>query len=247
LFELFNIPGLSNITPALLLTFGFATGLQHAMEADHVAAVTTLVSKNRRLDKASLLGAFWGFGHTLALFMAGLAVLLFAISIPTQLSLLLEFGVGIMLIVLGISAVRGLRGNNFNFKNMFGMQHMHPHAHGNKIHVHPHDHNAEHDHSHKSLIVGMIHGLAGSGALMLLVLSTVDSVINGLVFIAIFGIGSVLGMLLLSTLIGLPFVFTAKRFTGINKYIRAAASIVSISLGISIMYEIGIIEQLFII
>jgi hypothetical protein len=93
----------------------------------------------------------------------------------------------------------------------------------------------------------MIHGLAGSGALMLLVLSTVDSVINGLVFIAIFGIGSVLGMLLLSTLIGLPFVFTAKRFTGINKYIRAAASIVSISLGISIMYEIGIIEQLFII
>ncbi|MGH9876919.1 MAG: urease accessory protein UreH, partial [Nitrososphaerales archaeon] len=112
---------------------------------------------------------------------------------------------------------------------------------------HPHDHDEEHTHSHKSIIVGMIHGMAGSGALMLVVLSTVDSVMSGLAYIALFGIGSIVGMLAISTAIGLPFVFTAKRFGNINRYVRAVAALVSIGLGISVVYEIGFLEQLFII
>ena len=250
MFELF-IPesSLSTITPGLLLAFGFVTGLQHATEADHVTAVATLVSKNRKLGKASLLGALWGAGHTLTLFIAGLAVLLLAVSIPEKLALSLEFGVGIMLIILGLSVIRSVRKNAVidSFFNMFSTKHMHPHAHGNKIHVHPHSHDEEHTHSHKSVIVGMIHGMAGSGALMLVVLSTVDSVMNGLAYIALFGIGSIVGMLAISTVIGIPFVFTAKRFGRINKYIGIVAALVSIGLGISIMYEIGVLEQLFII
>ena len=240
---------LSTITPGLLLAFGFVTGLQHATEADHVTAVATLVSKNRKLSKASLLGALWGAGHTLTLFMAGLAVLLLAVNIPAKLALSLEFGVGIMLIILGLSVIRSARRNAVidSFFNMFSTKHMHPHVHGNKIHVHPHGHNEEHTHSHKSVIVGMVHGMAGSGALMLAVLSTVDSVVNGLAYIALFGIGSIVGMLAISTAIGLPFVFTAKRFSRINKYIGIVAALVSIGLGISIMYEIGFVEQLFII
>ncbi len=240
---------LSTITPSLLLAFGFVTGLQHATEADHITAVATLVSKNRRLSKASLLGVLWGAGHTLTLFIAGLAVLLLAVSIPAKLALSLEFGVGIMLIILGLSVIRSVRKNVFidSFFNMFSTKHMHPHAHGNKIHVHHHDHDEEHAHSHKSIIVGMIHGLAGSGALMLVVLSTVDSVMTGLAYIALFGIGSIVGMLVISTAIGLPFVFTAKRFSNVNRYIRTIAAVVSIGLGISVMYEIGVIEQLFII
>jgi sulfite exporter TauE/SafE len=240
---------LSTITPSLLLAFGFVTGLQHATEADHITAVATLVSKNRRLSKASLLGALWGAGHTLTLFIAGLAVLLLAISIPAKLALSLEFGVGIMLIILGLSVIRSVRKNAVidSFFNMFSTKHMHPHAHGNRIHVHPHGHNEEHTHSHKSIIVGMIHGMAGSGALMLVVLSTVDSVMSGLAYIALFGIGSIVAMLAISTAIGLPFVFTAKRFGNINRYVRAVAALVSIGLGISIMYEIGFLEQLFII
>lgn len=250
LFELFIAENsLPSITPSLLLAFGFVTGLQHATEADHVTAVATLVSKNKRLSKASLLGALWGAGHTLTLFMAGLAVLLLAISIPIKLALSLEFGVGIVLIVLGLSVIRSVRKNAFidSFFKMFSTQHMHPHAHGNKIHVHPHNHDEEHTHSHKSVIVGMIHGMAGSGALMLVVLSTVDSVMSGLAYIALFGIGSIVGMFVISTLIGLPFVFTAKRFGKMNKYIRTVAALVSIGLGISVMYEIGVMEQLFII
>ena len=196
-----------------------------------------------------MLGALWGVGHTLTLFMAGLAVLLLGISIPAKLALSLEFGVGIMLVVLGLSVIRGIRKNRFidSFFGMFAAKHMHPHAHGNKIHVHPHSHDEEHTHSHKSIIVGMIHGLAGSGALMLVLLPTVDSVMNGLVYIVLFGIGSIVGMLAISTVIGLPFVFTAKRFGRINKYIRIFAAMISTGLGISIMYEIGISEQLFII
>lgn len=249
MFELFNIAGdLSAITPSLLLTFGFATGLQHAMEADHVAAVTTLVSRNRKLTKASLLGAFWGFGHTLSLLMAGLAVLLLAITIPTKLALSLEFGVGVMLIILGLSAIRGAGKNVLNsLFGIFAAKHIHPHSHGEKIHTHPHSHDGEHDHSHKSIIIGMIHGLAGSGALMLVVLSTVDSVISGLSYIALFGLGSIVGMLAVSTVIGLPFAFTAKKFERMNKRIRIGAAMVSMGLGISIMYEIGVIEQLFLI
>ena len=240
---------LSTITPSLLLAFGFVTGLQHATEADHITAVATLVSKNRRLSKASLLGALWGAGHTLTLFIAGLAVLLLAVSIPTKLALSLEFGVGIMLIILGLSVIRSVRKNVFidSFFNMFSTKHMHPHAHGNKVHVHPHGHDEEHTHSHKSIIVGMIHGMAGSGALMLVVLSTVDSVMSGLAYIALFGIGSVVAMLAVSTAIGLPFVFTANRFGNINRYVRAVAALVSIGLGISVIYEIGFLEQLFII
>jgi sulfite exporter TauE/SafE len=240
---------LSTITPSLLLAFGFVTGLQHATEADHITAVATLVSKNRKLGKASLLGALWGAGHTLTLFIAGLAVLLLAVSIPAKLALSLEFGVGIMLIILGLSVIRSVRKNAVidSFFNMFSTKHIHPHAHGDKVHVHPHSHNEEHTHSHKSIIVGMIHGMAGSGALMLVVLSTVDSVMSGLAYIALFGIGSIVAMLAISTAIGLPFVFTAKRFGNINRYVRAVAALVSIGLGISIMYEIGFLEQLFII
>lgn len=250
MFE-FLIPesSLSTITPSLLLAFGFVTGLQHATEADHVTAVAILVSKNRKLGKASLLGALWGAGHTLTLFIAGLAVLLLAVSIPEKLALSLEFGVGIMLIILGLSVIRSVRKNAVidSFFNMFSTKHMHPHAHGNKIHVHPHSHDEEHTHSHKSVMVGMIHGMAGSGALMLVVLSTVDSVTNGLAYIALFGIGSIVGMLAISTIIGLPFVFTAKRFGRLNKCISTIAALVSIGLGISVMYEIGFLEQLFII
>lgn len=251
MFELFDIVSsdLSTLNPSLFLAFGFTIGLLHAIEADHMTAVATLVSRNRKLSKASILGALWGVGHTLTLFAAGLVVLLLAISIPEKIAFSLEFGVGIMLIVLGLSVLRGVRNNKFldSLFSMFTTKHMHPHAHGNKVHMHPHAHDGEHEHSHKSIIIGMIHGLAGSGALMLVVLSTVDSVLYGLTYIALFGVGSIVGMLAISAIIGLPFVFTARKFSRINKYIRLGAASVSIALGISIMYEIGIIEELFII
>ncbi len=239
------LEGIGAFAPGLLLAFGFVTGLQHALEADHVAAVATLVSRNRRLSRAALLGSLWGFGHTTMLFLVGLGVLLLGISIPAQMGMLVEFGVGITLVFLGLSVVNAvIRRKNEKglFSRLFATKHMHPHAHGNKIHTHPHSHDdGEHDHSHRSLIIGMMHGLAGSGALMLAVLSTVDSVTSGLAYIALFGAGSVVGMLGISTLIGVPFVLTAGRLGRTSRYIRIAAALASTGLGLSIMYETGML------
>ena len=237
----------------VILTFGFIVGLQHATEADHVVAVTTLLSRNNKLAKASLLGAFWGLGHTLTLSLVGLAILLLAVNIPKKLGLSLEFGVGVMLLILGIAALRSVKSNKSldNFFRMFTGRHIHPHYHGDKIHVHPHSHehatdDGGHSHSHKSIIIGMMHGLAGSSALMLVVLSTVDSITTGLTYIAIFGIGSIVGMILISTIIGIPFVYIAKRRGKIHQHIRVTAAFTSIGFGVYIIYKIGILE-LFII
>ncbi len=236
--------GISNgIIPYTLLATGFSIGLLHATEADHVAAVATLVSKSKRISKAAVLAALWGTGHTLALFMVGVAVLFLAINIPEELSLFFEFGVGIMLIILGSSMIINLRNGRLNrFFGILAKKHIHPHSHGDKWHIHAHSHDGEHAHSHKSLIIGIIHGLAGSGALMLLILPTIDSAILGLTYIMIFGIGSIVGMIGVSTLISLPFVFTAQKSKYINKYLAIAISILSIIIGIYIIYEIIVIS-----
>jgi sulfite exporter TauE/SafE len=245
MFDLSGILGVT-LTPNLIIVFGFVTGLTHATEADHVTAVATMVSRHRKLTRASLLGALWGIGHTSTLFMVGLAVLLLAVSIPAKLALSMEFGVGIMLVVLGLSVVKSARDNRFlNAFLAFSTKHMHPHAHGNTIHTHPHSHDEHHEHSHRSILVGMVHGMAGSGALMLLVLSTVDSVGSGLAYITLFGVGSIVGMLAISTVIGLPFVFTARKFARVNQYIRIVAAFVSMGIGMNLMYEIAMVEQLF--
>lgn len=221
-----------------VLFFGFLLGVKHALDADHVVAVSTIVSEHKNLIRSSLIGVSWGLGHTIMLFLAGLFVLAFKLTIPNTLALSLEFVVGAVLVILGISIAKGIISDKMHF---------HHHAHGKRAHFHFHSHrgNKTHRHEHKSFIVGMVHGLAGSAALMLLVLTTVDSMYQGLLYILIFGIGSIIAMLVISTLIGLPFVFTASRFEEINEKIKLTAGLISILLGIFIMVEIGFIEGLF--
>lgn len=251
MFEIIStqIGSFSDITPSVILALGFAIGIQHATEADHVVAVTTLVSKNKKLRNASLLGALWGAGHTATLLAAGTVVMLFAVSIPSKLGTTFELGVGIMLVILGLSVVRKI----WNIKSLdyffgiFSLKHAHPHLHNDQIHIHEHEHDQDHAHSHKSILVGMVHGLAGSGALMLILLSTVDSFMTGILYILLFGIGSIVGMLGISTALGLPFVFTAKKYTNINRRIRVIAASISIALGILIIYEVGFSQVLFVI
>jgi len=237
------------MTPALILTLGLAIGLQHAFEPDHVAAVSTLVSKSKRGSqtfkqivkegtfKSSILGAFWGAGHTTSLVVMGLLMFVLAINIPANVFLGLEFVVGIMLVYLAFTT--------FSNKKLFQIKHMHPHAHENgTVHIHPHEHNSEHKHSHKSYLIGCIHGLAGSGALVVLTASTLGNIETVLSFILIFGVGSVLGMILVSNLIGLPFAFTNK-IGSANKILRYVAGGASLVIGANIVYEIGIVENLF--
>ena len=239
-----------------LLAVGFGLGLKHATEADHLAAVSNIVSDRKSLWSASLVGALWGLGHTISLFVAAVAVIFFHFEIGERLSRGLELGVGLMLIVLGFDTLRKL------FRG--GQMHMHFHRHGGRLHAHPHVHEATQAHQSddqkqsveqpthhglaigsRPLMVGMIHGLAGSGALMLLVLSTVSSPLVGMSYIVVFGVGSVGGMMLMSFLLSIPFHFTAKAFGGVELTMRGIAGAFSVSFGIFMIYQIGFVQGLF--
>lgn len=227
-----------------MLALGFLLGIEHAFDADHVVAVSTLVTRNRNLKKSSFLGIFWGIGHTTTLLAVGLAILTLKLTIPDRIALSMEFVVGAMLVLLGGLVLKEVITSRI---------HMHSHSHGKGSHLHLHAHCEEKVHAHehqfkpefKSMLVGMVHGLAGSAALILLVLTTAPSISSGLFYILTFGVGSISGMMLISTLISLPFIITAKRFESLNHKVRTGAGLVSIGLGIVIMLEIGIGKGLF--
>lgn len=248
LHSMFNvIEGSINITaPTGILLFGLVTGLRHSLEADHVAAILSMVASDRKnIRRTSILGAMWGIGHTASLFVAGLLVLLFAVNISGEISSKMEFGVGIMLLFLAITAFTGLNVGKF-LKGLIrhDLKHRHLHYHDEMFHSHNHVHEKEHNHTHKSLIVGMIHGMAGSGALMLIVLSTINSVPLGLAYIAIFGAGSIAGMVGISTLIGIPFIKlrNSVKFSLIIRYVAATTTLI---IGAALIYNLVWVQHIF--
>lgn len=225
---------------------GLILGIKHALDADHLVAVSTIVSEHKELKWASLIGAFWGLGHTATLFAVGLLVIGLRVTIPPRMALALEFLVSVMLVALGANILW----------RSFGVEkiHLHAHTHNPETHTHFHVHGSpEQDHRHthpfrsmrKPFFVGMVHGLAGSAALMLLVLTTIPSPLAGLAYIVIFGFGSVGGMLILSSMIGLPFILTAQRFSYLNRWIRVIAAVASVGFGLYLGWDIGFHEGLF--
>lgn len=236
---------LASLGAFALLGLGLVFGLKHATEADHVVAVSTIVSEQRNLLRAALVGGLWGVGHTASLLVVGAVVLVMRVAIPELVSGWLEFGIALMIIGLGVSTlVRALRGR--------ADAHLHRHAHDGvgHAHIHFHESDTEHavskasPHSHavsriglKPLLVGAAHGLAGSAALTLLVLTQVKSAALGLLYLAVFGVGSVLGMLLMSSLVGLPFALGAKRLSGVG--LQVVAGVLSIAFGLWYAYETG--------
>ncbi len=238
---------LSSMSATAVLGFGFLLGLKHATEADHLAAVSTIVTERRSLFSSAIVGGLWGLGHTISLFVAGIFVLLLNFEISEQTERMLEFGVGVMLVLLGLNVLRKIIQG--------GTLHFHAHEHGDREHIHPHLHEhgkADNPNSHhgfsfspRAVVIGMIHGLAGSAALMLLVIPTIDSPALGLLYIVIFGIGSIGGMMLMSFLVGLPFQITALRFNRFNLLLQCVAGLISVGLGLYIIYEKGFTENLF--
>jgi sulfite exporter TauE/SafE len=217
-----------------ILMIGFALGLQHAVEADHLAAVSTIVSEKKSLISASLVGGLWGVGHTISLFIVGALVIFLKLQISETAEARLEAVVGIMLVVLGINALQNL----FTSETV----HVHKHEHGEREHVHIHTHSkgkaeSHHRFSLRSIVIGMVHGLAGSAALMLFIVPTIGSPLLALSYILVFGIGSIGGMMAMSFLIGLPMHFTLNRFEILNKGLRFVAGCFSLILGGFIVYE----------
>jgi len=229
-----------------LLGLGLILGLRHALDPDHIAAVSTIVSESRSVRRSSLIGTCWGLGHTMSLLVAGVLVIALKIQISDRLALWMEFAVALMLILLGLKAVlKPLRGWRI---------HVHQHAHGGSSHSHAHLHrpSEEHAHQHRHLIrsgarpflVGMVHGMAGSAALMILVLATIPSALAGLIYIAVFGLGSVGGMLIMSSLISLPFILTRQRFNVLSQGLQVAVGLFSLGFGLFLSWQYGFHEHL---
>ena len=226
-----------------LLSLGFMLGLRHALDSDHVAAVSTVLTQRPSLKAAGLIGFSWGIGHTLMLLLVGLIVLWFRVPVPELVAQVAEGAVGVMLVTLGCL---------LGVKLVKERWHVHQHDHDGSRHVQFHSHAVVvvHGHPHwwresvRPLCIGMAHGLAGSAALLLLVVSSARTVTEGLVYIAVFGCGSILGMMLLGLAFSLPVVWSLQLGRPVFLAIQGLASLGSMGLGLSIVYRILMGEQL---
>lgn len=218
-----------DVTFFSVLTLGFILGIRHAIEPDHVIAVSTIASQSKKLWHASLAGVFWGIGHTATLFIIGIFLILMKNDIPEKWSMTLEFLVGIILVYLGIAAMLSIRKKRMPHRE-------HGHVHNPSI--------VNRGRYYKSLFIGFVHGLAGSAAMVLLTMSTVHSVWQGALYIIVFGLGTVLGMLIFTTIIGIPFIMSMKQMVTSRALILTTGA-VSTVFGFYYMYNLGVNDGLF--
>jgi high-affinity nickel-transport protein len=250
---------------------GFFLGMRHATDPDHVIAVTTIVSRHRSTSSAALIGALWGVGHTLTILVVGAGIILLGWVIPPRVGLSLELSVGVMLVVLGLMNLTGAlqRITETVTPPEEGPHtlHAHPHPHGDYVHTHVHGHQPE-SHPHapdqtplarldrrlgalgvyqavRPLVVGVVHGLAGSAAVALLVLATIGNTAWSVLYLLIFGVGTIVGMMLITAGIAWPVVYAGSRFGWLPHRLRVASGIVSLLGGLALAYRIGVVDGLF--
>ncbi|HEV8267078.1 MAG TPA: urease accessory protein [Thermoanaerobaculia bacterium] len=215
-----------NATLLATLGLGFLLGLKHALDADHLVAVSTIVSREGSARSTWRVGAWWGIGHSAAVLAASLGVIALRRAIPPRAAEVLEAGVGVMLVVLGADLLRRL---------VKGELRVHAHAHDGHTHLHAHVGDAapagHHHPGRRPFVVGVVHGLAGSAALTLFVVSTIRSPLMALSYVALFGIGTVVGMMVMTALVGLPIALATRTASGLSSRIQLLASIGSIGFG----------------
>jgi high-affinity nickel-transport protein len=253
-----------------ILAIGFVLGMRHATDPDHVIAVSTIVSRERSILKAGLIGILWGVGHTLTILVVGAGIIVFDLAIPARVGLTMEFSVGLMLILLGVLNLTGAMGwisEKFSpaHPRVTG-SHAHLHEHESKVHLHWHSHGPEREHHGESLtppewlsgtpslgifhtlrplFVGLVHGLAGSAAVALLVLGTIREPRWAVLYLMIFGIGTIAGMMLITAAIALPFSFAGYKFARLNKGLIVGSGLLSLAFGLFVCYQIGFVDGLF--
>lgn len=254
-----------------IVAIGFFLGMRHATDPDHVVAVSTFVSRQRSLRQAALIGALWGLGHTLTIVIVGAAIIVFGMAIPVRAGLAMELSVGVMLIVLGLLNLTGvLRWMSESFAPAHSRrsgEHVHLHSHGGRLHFHRHAHGPGVEHHATSLapphwlrrpqatlglyqvlrplVVGIVHGLAGSAAIALLVLSTIRSPRWGVLYLLVFGVGTIAGMMLITAAIALPVTIAGNRLSWVQRGLSVASGVVSVGFGLVLSYQIGIVAGLF--
>lgn len=260
-----------------VVVVGFLLGMLHATDADHVVAVSTIVSQQRKVGSAARVGALWGVGHTLTVLLVGGAIILFNLVIPPRVGLAMEFAVALMLILLGVLTLArvsrhvrdsmtamladGLSGHGH--AESAAPPHLHIHAHGDYVHVHRHGHGAD-QHGHgetpqgwldrrlggltlyqavRPIAIGIVHGLAGSAAVALLVLAQIREPGWAVAYLLLFGVGTMAGMMLVTSLIALPFA-ASHRVPYLNLALRVLAGLLSLGLGLYLGWKIGVVEGL---
>ena len=246
-----------------IAALGFFLGMRHATDPDHVIAVSTIVTRARGARSAALIGAVWGVGHTLTILIVGAGIILLGWVIPARVGLSLELSVGIMLIILG-----GMNLSGILARILAGLgHHSHAHPHGDFVHTHAHGHDPEaHPHAAdqtpvawldrhfgrldvylllRPLVVGVVHGLAGSAAVALLVLATIPSPAWAIAYLVVFGVGTVAGMILITALIALPAAYAERRRAAWQRGLRLASGLVSLGFGLFLAYQVGIVHGLF--
>ena len=239
------------------LLLGFLMGMRHAMDADHLAAVASLATTSRNTRQTLSLGLVWGLGHTTSLFFFGLAILLLDVLIPESVASWLEFAVGVMLVLLGLDVTRRMWQHRIHFHlhdHGDGERHFHAHGHAHQNreqtqtspqphHQTTHHRQVEHQHDHptglpwRALVVGMVHGLAGSAPLILLTVQTAETPVWGLVYILLFGLGSLVGMGALTLAISYPLRMASQHLTTLYNTICLIIGVVTIGLGGIIMAQ----------
>jgi high-affinity nickel-transport protein len=255
-----------------IVLLGFFLGMRHATDPDHVIAVTTIVSRERSMLHAALIGVLWGLGHTVTILVIGSAIILFNLTIPPRLGLSMELSVGLMLILLGVMNLTGLMRRTIEW---ITIRRLGPGAHSHVVlgrrMIHSHDEDPDEGRSAESkfagnwiprwgpqwfktlglfhfarpLAVGVVHGLAGSAAVALLVLTTIHRPSWAIGYLLIFGLGTIAGMMLITAAIAFPFAYTMKRFVQLNRGLTIASGMLSVGFGFFLCYQIGFVNGLF--
>jgi len=207
-----------------ILFVGLLLGMKHATEADHLAAVATLATRQGTLPQALRQGVAWGVGHTVVLLAVGAIVIMLGSAVPARLAQVLEFCVGIMLVALGSDVLRRVPQTQEALRTPSG------HG-GGRLPL-------------RAFFVGMVHGMAGSAALVILSLASAPSIASGLLYICVFGVGSIVGMAILSTAIAVPLRLSARSLSRLSIGLNAGIGTFTCVLGLVIMYRIGVVDGL---
>jgi len=223
-----------------VLGLGFLLGMQHALEVDHIAAVSSIAARRSNVADIVKHGLTWGLGHTLTLFVFAGAAILLGRAIPEHLAQPLETAVGVMLVGLGAHVLWRVWHDRVHFHQHAhgdGTQHIHLHSHANETTPHRRDaHVHEHGFRWRTLLVGLMHGMAGSAALLVLAVSQVANPFYGLLYVALFGVGSMLGMGALSTVIAVPLAISARGLTWANRGLQILVGVITVGIGTMTIY-----------
>jgi high-affinity nickel-transport protein len=228
------------MTLLAILVLGFFLGMRHATDTDHVVAVSTIVSRERNARAALLLGALWGLGHTLTIVIVGGAIIVLGLVIPPRLGLSMEMSVAVMLVVLGAMNLSG------SLQRIDEVREGESHAGSHKRDLAREREGNAGTSAVRPVIVGIVHGLAGSAGVALLVLATIREAAWGMLYLTVFGLGTVVGMMTLTFAMSWPIALASRRFANSHSLLAKVTGLASVLVGLFLAYQIGVVEGLFV-